>query len=129
YKYAARQIVKQGRGGRIMGACSVCGLRGYALAGGYCISKAAVRSLTQTTDNKCHNITVNAYAPGAIDTDMTRPGIRYQESVSRSDPSSVKLRLMILCSCSTHVRTGKPADVAAVASFLASPHSHFVTGQ
>ncbi|KAJ7672448.1 hypothetical protein DFH06DRAFT_979511, partial [Mycena polygramma] len=56
-KYAARQMVKQGSGGRIMG---------YALAGGYCISKAAVRSLTQTTalELQEHDITVNARTGG-----------------------------------------------------------------
>ncbi|KAJ6531212.1 hypothetical protein B0H19DRAFT_1214377 [Mycena capillaripes] len=89
-------MVKQGDGGRIIGASSICGLRGYASVGGYCISKAAVRSLTQTTalELREHAITVNAYAPGVIETNMRQP-----------------------------------ADVAAVVSFLASPDSHFVTGQ
>ncbi|KAF8205616.1 hypothetical protein K438DRAFT_1917975 [Mycena galopus ATCC 62051] len=72
YKYGARQMVKQGTSGRIIGASSICGQRGFAGVGGYCVSKAAVRSLTQTAalELKEHGITVNAYAPGAIDTNM-----------------------------------------------------------
>ncbi|KAJ7685606.1 hypothetical protein DFH06DRAFT_1158939 [Mycena polygramma] len=122
YKYAARQMVKQGTGGRIIGACSLCGLRGYAHAGGYCISKAAVRSLTQTAalELREHQITVNAYAPGIIDTDMVA-----NEVDKEHGPGFAMKKLLNI----SHVRTGQPADVAAVASFLASPDAHFVTGQ
>ncbi|TFK64610.1 NAD(P)-binding protein [Pluteus cervinus] len=73
YKYAAQQMVKQGFGGRLIAASSICGLNGYAGLGAYCISKASVRSLTQTVSLELspYNITVNAYAPGLIQTDMT----------------------------------------------------------
>lgn len=77
YKYAAIQMVKQNPGGRLIGASSICGLQGFANAGAYCMSKASVRSLTQTASlelNK-HKITVNAYAPGVIETQMTRSQI------------------------------------------------------
>lgn len=73
YKYAAIQMVKQNPGGRLIGASSICGLQGFANAGAYCMSKASVRSLTQTASlelNK-HKITVNAYAPGVIETQMS----------------------------------------------------------
>ncbi|KAJ7811437.1 hypothetical protein B0H14DRAFT_2378350 [Mycena olivaceomarginata] len=73
YQYAARQMIKQGAGGRIIG---------YVGLGGYCILKAAIRSMTQTTGKHLpafrptlelreHNVTVNSYAPGAIDTNMS----------------------------------------------------------
>ncbi|KAJ7940194.1 hypothetical protein B0H13DRAFT_2299238 [Mycena leptocephala] len=122
YKYAARQMVKQGGGGRIIGASSVCGLRGYPGVGAYCISKAAVRSLTQTTalELREHGITVNAYAPGAIDTEM----IAHPADKEKGAGFFIKQFFKI-----PEVRTGQPADVAAVASFLASPDAHFVTGQ
>ncbi|KAF7337917.1 hypothetical protein MVEN_02014900 [Mycena venus] len=105
YKYAARQLVKQGNGGRIIGASSICGLRGYAGVGGYCISKAAVRSLTQTTVIETNMMTIEAdkeHGPGF----------------------GAKSLLKIL-----DFRTGQPADVANAVSFLASPDSHFITGQ
>ncbi|KAJ7264957.1 acetoin reductase family protein [Mycena haematopus] len=122
YKHAARQMVKQGAGGRIIGASSICGQRGYAGLGGYCISKAAVRSMTQTTalELREHGITVNAYAPGVIQTNMTT-----SEADEGHEPGWGLKQFLKL----PHVRTGQPADVANVASFLASPDSHFVTGQ
>lgn len=47
YQYAARQMIKQGCGGRIIGACSVAGKKGMPVASAYCASKFAVRGLTQ----------------------------------------------------------------------------------
>ncbi|KAF7337918.1 Diacetyl reductase [Mycena venus] len=139
YQYAARQMVKQGAGGRIIGASSICGQRGYAGVGGYCISKAAVRSMTQTAgalaliikfgspthaskalELRKEGITVNAYAPGVIETKMTI----MQADEGHYHGYGLKQFFKI-----PDVRTGKPADVANVASFLASPHSHFITGQ
>jgi len=96
YKYAAAQMITQGRGGRIMAASSGCGLLGHPLMGAYCASKFAVRGLTQSAgkDRSCcsvlkfpliksalelgrYRITVNSYAPGVIDTPMSmcRDGI------------------------------------------------------
>ncbi|KAJ7161502.1 hypothetical protein C8R43DRAFT_993048 [Mycena crocata] len=122
YKYGARQMVKQGEGGRILGASSMCGLQGYAGTGGYCISKAAVRSLTQTTAKELreHRITVNAYAPGAIETSMSAG-----EADKIHGPGFAVKQLFKV----PHVRTGQPADVAALVSFLASLEAHFITGQ
>ncbi|KAF8205617.1 hypothetical protein K438DRAFT_1818123 [Mycena galopus ATCC 62051] len=122
YKYGARQMVKQGTGGRIMGASSICGQRGYAGVGGYCISKAAVRSLTQTAalELREHGITVNAYAPGVIETNMVAVEIDKEHGPGFGGKALLK---------TPDVRTGQPADVANVASFLASPDSHFVTGE
>ena len=48
YKYAAQQMIKQGRGGRIIGASSAAGKKGFPLASAYCASKFAVRALTQS---------------------------------------------------------------------------------
>ncbi|KAF7373719.1 hypothetical protein MSAN_00582900 [Mycena sanguinolenta] len=142
YKHAARQMVKQGAGGRIIGAISshvlggltsnhhsvlsassICGQKGYATLGGYCVSKAAVRSLTQTTalELREHNITVNAYGPGIIATNMTAHPLDEEHGAGYG----VKQHLGI----PEGVRTGQPSDVANVVSFLVSPKSHFVTGQ
>lgn len=90
YRAAAAQMIKQGRGGRIIGASSVAGIRGIwqrslgSLASKFCtpgsancaaysISKFGVRAITQTAALEWgqYNITVNAYAPGIIDTEMS----------------------------------------------------------
>ena len=92
YKYAAQQMIKQGRGGRIIGASSAAGKSGEVLTATYTASKFAIRGLTQTTGENCvltscslprfliksarelgrYNITVNCYAPGAIETPMSK---------------------------------------------------------
>ncbi|KAJ7217025.1 hypothetical protein GGX14DRAFT_601743 [Mycena pura] len=122
YKHAARQMVKQGNGGRIIGATSGCGLQGFAGVGGYCISKAAIRSLTQTAalELREHRITVNAYAPGVIET----PATVRKEDDGHGPASAVKQFFKV-----PDFRTGQPTDVAAVVSFLAAQDAHFVTGQ
>ncbi|KAJ1304445.1 hypothetical protein OPQ81_005592 [Rhizoctonia solani] len=71
YRAAAKAMIPRG-GGRIIGASSVAGVTGHPNNGAYGCSKSSVRTLTQTTAREWgrYNITVNAYAPGAVDTDM-----------------------------------------------------------
>ena len=66
---AARQMIKQGHGGKIINFASQAGRRGEALVAIYCSSKAAVISLTQSAglDLIKHHINVNAIAPGVVD--------------------------------------------------------------
>ncbi len=66
---AAKQMIAQGRGGKIINFASQAGRRGEALVGVYCSSKAAVISLTQSAglDLIKHGINVNAIAPGVVD--------------------------------------------------------------
>ncbi|KAK0495886.1 hypothetical protein EDD18DRAFT_1309664 [Armillaria luteobubalina] len=122
YKYAAIQMIKQGRGGRIIGACSVTGMRAQGHLCPYSASKFAVRGLTQSAAMELgtHQITVNAYAPGFIDTSMTRSvfsGEGFADAVRRCE-NDAALR-----------KTGQPKDLASLVSYLASPESHFITGQ
>ncbi|THH16124.1 hypothetical protein EW146_g4466 [Bondarzewia mesenterica] len=72
YKYAAAEMIKQGDGGRIIGASSICGKKGFAYAPAYSAAKFAVRGLTQCVALELaqYKITVNAYAPGVIATSM-----------------------------------------------------------
>ena len=74
YRAAAKAMIPRG-GGRIVGASSAAGVTGYANYGAYGCSKSSVRTLTQTAAREWgrHNITVNAYAPGFILTDMSKP--------------------------------------------------------
>ncbi|KAJ7634338.1 NAD-binding protein [Roridomyces roridus] len=122
YQHAAVQMIKQGRGGRMIGACSVLGKQIIMPdVGAYASSKAAVRALTQAAALEFgkYGITVNAYAPGAVDTQMLMGtdaaianGIR--EHFKARSPLNV---------------VGTPQDVAHVVSFLAAKESHFITGQ
>ena len=66
---AARQMIAQGRGGKIINMASQAGRRGEALVAVYCATKAAVISLTQSAGLNliAHGINVNAIAPGVVD--------------------------------------------------------------
>jgi len=125
YKYAAIQMIAQGRGGgRIIGACSGTGKQGQASLSAYSASKFAIRGLTQSAalEFGCHGITVNAYAPGPVKTPMwddlestvgTSPGV-LEEQLSKGAAVGY---------------VGLPNDIAALVSFLASKESHLITGQ
>ncbi|KAJ3878187.1 acetoin reductase family protein [Lentinula edodes] len=122
YKYAAKQMVAQGRpGGRIIGASSFAGKQGLTHIGAYAASKFAVRGLTQVAALELghHGITVNAYAPGAIETPLA-------SAIDLSTTPAGKDFLNKLPPFST---VGKPEDVASLVSFLASQESGYITGQ
>ncbi|KAG6910348.1 hypothetical protein DXG01_011417 [Tephrocybe rancida] len=126
YKYAGAQMVAQGRGGRIIGASSVAGKRGAANMAAYSATKFAIRGLTQSAAIELgpHGITVNAYAPGPIETSMLHyfdgkdaaffqgKSEDLQEKLSKSSPVG---------------RIGIPADIASLVSYLASKESGFIT--
>ncbi|KAF9459801.1 hypothetical protein BDZ94DRAFT_1324510 [Collybia nuda] len=123
YKYAAQQMIKQGRGGRIIGASSVAGKQGYATITPYAASKFAVRGLTQSAakDLGPYNITVNTYAPGFIDTPMLTAlgdGLGGAEAYKAKRIQQTAVRDI-----------GKPEDIASIVSYLVSKESHFITGQ
>jgi NAD(P)-dependent dehydrogenase (short-subunit alcohol dehydrogenase family) len=67
YTAAARQMIKQGNGGKIIGAASIAAHKGFAMLGRYSASKWAVRGLTQAAAQEWaeHGITVNTYCPGS----------------------------------------------------------------
>jgi len=123
YKYAAQQMIKQGRGGRIIGASSVAGKQGGAFISAYSASKFAIRGLTQSAACELgkHGITVNAYAPGAIDTPMLHEiseKIGGWESLVSMENSRNPVGYI-----------GKAEDIASLVCYLASKEAHFITGQ
>ncbi|KAJ7699208.1 NAD(P)-binding protein [Mycena rosella] len=124
YKYAGMQMIKQGRGGRIIGASSAAGKAGYAGLGAYCASKFAVRGLTQAAGT--HGITVNAYAPGSLDSEMMN-GLAVGNHKDTGIPPEVWLDG--LKSATPLKRLGTMEDVANLVSFIASEGSGFITGQ
>ncbi|KAL0958440.1 hypothetical protein HGRIS_000583 [Hohenbuehelia grisea] len=123
YKYAAKQMVLQGRGGRIIGASSVVGKQGSAMLPAYSASKFAVRGLTQSAAAELarYGITVNAYAPGAMDTDMLTSIHQALGDVNAYTQRAIDNAPL--------GRLGTGEDVASLVSFLASKDSSYITGQ
>ena len=113
---AARQMVKQGGGGRIITTASINGFRGVENLVGYNAAKAGVIEMTRTmaVELAQHRIAVNAIAPAQIDTRLTRT---LPESARRRRVERIPMG-----------RFGEPEEVARVALFLASDDASYVTG-
>jgi 3-oxoacyl-[acyl-carrier protein] reductase len=115
-KAVTRQMMKQ-RSGRIINIASIVGVSGNAGQANYVAAKAGVIGLTKSTAKElaARNITVNAVAPGFIETDMTD-----------KLPEDVKGEMLRQIPLS---RFGRPEDVAAIVKFLSSDESAYITGQ
>lgn len=113
---AIRQMIRQ-RSGRIINMASVSGVTGNAGQSNYAASKAGVIGFTKAVAREVasRGITVNAIAPGFIETDMT--GV-LSEQVKEAARAKIPLGVF-----------GKPEHVASVAAFLASEESGYMTGQ
>ena len=115
-RQVAPVMIKQ-KYGRIINISSIAGVKGNAGQANYSASKAGVIGLTYSAAKELgkRNITVNAIAPGYIETDMT--GVledQYKEKLLQSISLS---------------RFGKPEDVAGIAVFLATDSASYITGQ
>ncbi|KAH9948005.1 hypothetical protein B0H21DRAFT_287368 [Amylocystis lapponica] len=123
YKYAALQMIKQGRGGRIIGASSIGGKRAAKHASAYCASKFAIRGLTQTASQELapHNITVNSYAPGAMRTEMM---MHADDAIGGKAGDIAKL-----LGLPPDIPNASPGVIASIVSYLAKPEAYFITGQ
>jgi len=121
YKYAAKQLITQGRGGRIIGASSIAGRKAGAYTSAYCASKFAVRGLTQSAALELgeHGITVNAYAPGFMKTALTE--------AFWDDPNTLLSKYGL--APQPAYKFGEPEDIASLVSYLASKEAHYITGQ
>ena len=115
-KAVIKHMIKQ-RYGRIVNIASVVGIIGNPGQANYAASKAGVIGFTKSMARELasRNITVNAVAPGYIETDMTS---------KLSDEQRKKLTDMIPMG-----RMGKPEDIAKVVGFLCSPEADYITGQ
>ena len=115
-KAFSRQMLKH-RAGRIINITSVSGILGNAGQANYAASKAGIIGLTKTMARELasRGITVNAVAPGFVDTDMTQV---LPENVKEAATAQIPLG-----------RFGKPEDIANMVAYLASEKASYITGQ
>ena len=115
-RFASRQMLKQ-KSGRIINMSSVVGVTGNAGQANYAASKAGIIGLTKAAARELasRGITVNAIAPGFIETDMTSV---LPEKVREASVAQIPLGSF-----------GKPEQVAAAVAFLASEDAAYITGQ
>ena len=115
-RHSARQMLKQ-RSGKIINISSVSGILGNVGQANYAASKAGVIGLTKTMARELgsRGITVNAIAPGFVDTEMT-------EVISEEIRENACKQIIL-------GRFGKPEDIANTAVFLASDKADYITGQ
>ncbi|CAI8948822.1 L-iditol 2-dehydrogenase [Pseudomonas brassicacearum] len=125
---AARQMIRQGHGGRIINMASQAGRRGEALVGVYCATKAAVISLTQSAglDLIKHRINVNAIAPGVVDGEHW-DGVDALFARHENLPLGEKKRQV--GQQVPYGRMGIAEDLTGMAIFLASAESEYVVAQ
>ena len=128
YQAAARQMIAQGRGGRLIAAASVAAHRGGKWQGAYSASKFAVRGLSQSVAQELapYQITVNVYSPGVVHTPMWE-GIDLEMTRRRGTELGSEMAGMVAGIPLGRLET--PEDVAGVVSFLASPDAAYITGQ
>ena len=115
----AAQMVKRGRGGKIVNFSSQAGRRGEPLVAVYCASKAAVISLTQSAGLALikHGINVNAIAPGVGDTPMWD---QVDALFARYEDLPIGEKKRQVGAAVPFGRMGTPEDIAGAAVFLAS---------
>lgn len=115
-KAVSRQMLKQ-RSGRIINITSVSGILGNAGQANYAASKAGIIGLTKTMARELasRGITVNAVAPGFVDTDMTQT---LSDSIKAAATAQIPLG-----------HFGRPEDIASMAAYLASEKASYITGQ
>ena len=115
-RFVSRQMLRQ-RCGRIISMASVVGIAGNAGQANYAASKAGIIGMTKSAARELasRGITVNAVAPGFIETEMTAV---LSEEVKKASAAQIPLG-----------HFGKPEDIAKTVAFLASDDAAYITGQ
>lgn len=126
---AARQMIAQGTGGKIINTASIASRQGFGNVAPYCASKWAVVSLTQSAarDLARHGITVTGFAPGVVATEMWEQVDRDLMAIGAAEwpgQAMEEFSADILKG-----RVAQPADITGTTTFLASADSDYMTGQ
>ena len=129
-KAVAKELIKQGLGGKIINMSSIAGTKGITRFGAYCASKFAVRGLTQSLAKELgeYGIQVNAICPGMVVTEryygiaeaLAPEGVETEDFLNEMEKESI--------SNTPLGRVATTNDVAKIAAFLASSESDFNTG-
>ncbi|WP_193014671.1 acetoin reductase [Proteus sp. FME41] len=125
---ASEKFKALGHKGKIINASSIAGHDGFALLGVYSATKFAVRALTQAAAKEYASagITVNAYCPGIVGTDMwVEIDERFSEITGAPKGETYKKYVEGIALG----RAQTPDDVAALVAFLSSDDSDYITGQ
>ena len=126
---AAKQMIAQGRGGKIINTASIGAKQGYPQFAHYCASKFAVAALTQAAARAFaeHKITVNCFGPGVVHTALwDQLNREFMEKGITAEPDQA------INDFSTDILLGRystPRDIVGVTTFLASSDSDYITGQ
>lgn len=123
---AAKQFIAQGSGGKIINTASIAGRTGFPSFAPYSAAKSAVISLTQSGARAWaeHNITVNGFAPGVVDTPLWVKLDEELEEIGEADGKMDKLSSQIILG-----RPALPEDIVPTGVFLAAEDSDYITGQ
>ncbi len=125
---AAKKFKALRRPGKIINASSIAGHDGFALLGIYSATKFAVRALTQASAREfaTDGITVNAYCPGVVGTDMWVEIDKRMAEVTGAEIGATYKKYVEGIALG---RAETPEDVAAFVAYLAGPDSDYMTGQ
>jgi len=126
---AARQMIAQGRGGKIINTCSIASRESYPSFVPYCMAKAAVVAVIQGAAKALapHQIRVNGFAPGVVETPLWQQLDR--DLVRIGDAANPGDAFRDFSSGILVGRAATPDDIAGTAAFLASPDADYMTGQ
>jgi meso-butanediol dehydrogenase/(S,S)-butanediol dehydrogenase/diacetyl reductase len=126
---AAKQMIAQGSGGKIINTGSIAGRQGFWDFVPYCVAKFGVVAITQATARGLieHGITVNAFAPGVVDTPMW---VGLNDDIREIHAHPAETDPMREFATGTLMgRPAAPEELAPFLVYLASPESDYMTGQ
>lgn len=125
---AAKKFKARKQKGKIINAASIAGHEGFPMLGVYSATKFAVRGLTQAAAKELAHagITVNAYCPGVVGTDMWKEIDRRMAEITGAKLGESFEKYVSGIALG---RAQTPEDVAAFVSYLAGPDSDYMTGQ